>query len=339
MAARARHTVFAALLALGALAAGTATATAGKVETPEVQTQAPTALTTTSAVLHGLVDPNDRKTTYWFELGPTTAYGTATNPATAGSGKVAVAVNHGVDTLQAGTTYHVRVVASNDRGVTQGADVTFTTPATAQDAPASPLPAAVGPSPLPGTELVPAPAAPPQLGRSVAVAPASGTVLVRVPGATRAAALADGASVPVGSIVDTRAGTVKLQAALPAGATQTGTFHGGLFEVRQPVGGHGMTELVLRGALPTCSSGGARAASVTRRRPPRSLWGHDRHGRFRTRASNSVITVRGTTWFVSDRCDGTLTRVTSGSVSVRDLRTGRSTIVRAGQRHLARRVG
>ena len=33
MTARARHTVFAVLLALGALAAATATATAGKVET------------------------------------------------------------------------------------------------------------------------------------------------------------------------------------------------------------------------------------------------------------------------------------------------------------------
>jgi hypothetical protein len=338
MTTRARHSVFAALLALGALAAGTATATAGKVETPVVQTQAPTAVTATSAVLHGLVNPNDRQTTYWFELGTTIAHGTATNPASAGRGKVAIAVNHGIDTLQAGTTYHVRVVASNDKGVTSGGDVTFTTPVTAQDA-GAPLPATVAPSPLPGTELVPAPAAAPQLGRSVALAPVSGTVLARVPGATRAAALADGASVPVGSIVDTRAGTVKLQAALPAGGTQTGTFHGGLLEVRQPAGGRGMTELVLRGALPTCPAGGARAAAVTRRRPPRSLWGHDRHGRFRTRASNSVITVRGTTWFVSDRCDGTLTRVTSGSVAVRDLRSGRTVVVRAGQRHLARRVG
>jgi hypothetical protein len=100
-----------------------------------------------------------------------------------------------------------------------------------------------------------------------------------------------------------------------------------------------MTELVLRGALPACPAGGAHAAAVARRRPPRSLWGHDRHGHFRTRASNSVITVRGTTWFVSDRCDGTLTRVTSGSVAVRDLHTGRTVVVRAGQRHLARRVG
>jgi hypothetical protein len=338
MTARARHSVFAALLALGAVAAGTATATAGKVETPVVQTQAPTAVTTTSAVLHGLVNPNDRMTTYWFELGTTTAYGTATNTASAGKGKAAVAVNHAIAPLEAGTTYHVRVVASNDKGVTQGDDLTFTTPAAPSET-AAPLPIATAPSPLPGTELVPAPAAPPRLGRSVAVARASGTVLVRVPGATHAAALADGASVPVGSIVDTRAGTVKLQAALPGGATQTGTFHGGRFEVRQPAGERGMTELVLRGALPTCPAGGARAAAVTRRRPPRSLWGHDRHGKFRTRASNSVITVRGTTWFVSDRCDGTLTRVTSGSVAVRDLRSGRTKIVRAGQRHLARRVG
>jgi hypothetical protein len=163
-------------------------------------------------------------------------------------------------------------------------------------------------------------------------------VLVRVPGSTRPAALADGASVPVGSIIDTRAGTVKLQSALPAGRTQTGTFHGGLFEVRQPVGGHGMTDLVLRGAPPSCPAGGARAAAAARRRPPRSLWGHDSHGHFRTRASNSVITVRGTTWFVSDRCDGTLTRVTTGKVAVRDLHTGRTVVLHAGQHHLARRV-
>jgi hypothetical protein len=97
-----------------------------------------------------------------------------------------------------------------------------------------------------------------------------------------------------------------------------------------------MTELVLRGALPTCTSGGARAAAATTKRPPRSLWGHDKHGRFRTRASNAVITVRGTTWYVADRCDGTLTRVTAGSVAVRDLHRHRTVIVRAGHRYLAK---
>jgi hypothetical protein len=337
MAARTRHCAFAALLALSAAVVATAPATAGE-SAPDVQTQAPTSIASQSAVFHGLVNPRTRKTAYWFEVGTTLAYGTATNPASAGKGDKPVTVTGGIGSLQPATAYHVRLVAANDRGVTAGEDVTFTTSGTAQ--PATPLPAPAAPSPLPGTELAPAPSAPPVLGRSVTLAPSAGTVLVRVPGATNPAALGDGASVPVGSIVDTRAGTVKLQSALPAGRTQTGTFHGGLFEVRQPVGGHGMTDVVLRGALPACPAGGARAAAAAAatRRPPRSLWGHDSHGRFRTRASNSVITVRGTTWFVSDRCDGTLTRVTRGSVAVRDLHTGRTVVLHAGQHHLARRV-
>ena len=338
MTARARHTAFAVLLALGAAVAGTAAATAAEVA-PDVQTQAPTAITTATAALHGLVNPRTRKTTYWFEYGTTLAYGTATNPASAGKGDKPVTVTSGIGSLAAGTTYHLRLVASNDRGVTDGDDVTFATLAATAQGPAAPLPTPVAPSPLPGTELAPAPAAAPVLEASVAIAPANGSVLVRVPGATHAAALSSDASIPLGSIVDTRAGSVKLQAALPGGATQTGTFHGGLFEVRQPAGGHGMTELVLRGAPPTCPAGGVRAAAVARERPPRVLWGHDRHGRFRTRASNSVITVRGTTWYVADRCDGTLTRVRSGSVSVRDLRRQRTIVVRAGHSYLARPTG
>ena len=99
-----------------------------------------------------------------------------------------------------------------------------------------------------------------------------------------------------------------------------------------------MTELVLRGPLPTCATGGggARAAAASAKHPPRRLWGRDDHGRFRTRGSNSVATVRGTAWYVEDRCDGTLTRVSKGSVSVRDLRRRRTVIVNAGQSYLAR---
>jgi hypothetical protein len=98
-----------------------------------------------------------------------------------------------------------------------------------------------------------------------------------------------------------------------------------------------MTELVLRGDKATCGgTGRARAAATVAKRPPRGLWGRDNHGRFRTRASNSVATVRGTEWYVGDRCDGTITRVKRGAVSVRDLKTGRTVIVRAGQSYLAK---
>jgi hypothetical protein len=45
--------------------------------------------------------------------------------------------------------------------------------------------------------------------------------------------------------------------------------------------------------------------------------------------------VRGTRWVVSDRCDGTLTRVVSGSVTVRDRVRDKTVIVRAGGQYLA----
>ena len=59
-------------------------------------------------------------------------------------------------------------------------------------------------------------------------------------------------------------------------------------------------------------------------------------GRFRTRGRHSSATVRGTIWTVSDRCDGTLTKVKRGKVAVRDFRRGRTIVLRAGKSYLAR---
>jgi hypothetical protein len=318
-----------------------ATAQAHDETAPAARTLAPLQVASTSAVLHGTVDAGRQKTTYWFEVGPTTAYGASTQSATTDKSEP-VSVQSSVSGLVKGTTYHARLVARNDDGLSLGADTTFTT--------AGAIPTPIAPSPLPSdddaTDAEPgdglrhtpvlAPAAPPELGHSVGVAEQAGSVLVRLPGSTRAVALTAAASVPVGSILDTRRGTVNLSSAQPGEHSQTGTFHGGLFEVRQPAGARGMTELVLRGPLPTCTAGGARAAAASAKHPPRVLWGRDDHGRFRTRGSNSVATVRGTSWYVADRCDGTLTRVSSGSVSVRDLRRERTVVVRAGQSYLAR---
>jgi hypothetical protein len=195
--------------------------------------------------------------------------------------------------------------------------------------------------PPPATTGSAAPAAPPVLGQTVNADVRSGTVTVKVPGASGYVALTDLTSLPVGSILDTREGSVTLNTALPGGKTQSAIFHGGLFEVRQPQGAGGLTEVVLRGALTGCSSGGARAAAVRRkkkRKPPRRLWGSDSKGKFRTRGGNSVATVRGTAWYVEDRCDGTLTRVSKGSVSVYDRGRHRTVVVRAGHSYLARSI-
>jgi Fe-S cluster biogenesis protein NfuA len=248
-----------------------------------------------------------------------------------------VAVSAHIEGLTPSTTYHVRLVAFNRHGFAHTEDVPFTT--AAPPAPLAPAPPAV-PSP-PATAGSANSATPPVLGQSVNVAVRTGKVTVKVPGAAGYVDLSDVASLPVGSILDTRDGSVTLRSALPDGTTQAAIFHGGLFEVRQPQGADGLTEVVLRGALTGCSSAGARAAAVSKkkkRKPPRRLWGSDSNGKFRTRGGNSVATVRGTAWYVEDRCDGTLTRVSKGSVSVYDRGRHRTVVVRAGHSYLARSI-
>jgi hypothetical protein len=177
----------------------------------------------------------------------------------------------------------------------------------------------------------------PVLGRSVSVEVRHGVVKVKAPGASGYVALSGSASVALGSLIDTRHGSINLRSALPNGTQQKGIFHGGLFEVRQPRGTGGAIELILRGARPICTGTGARAATASsRRKARRRLWGRDNHGQFRTRGSNSVASVRGTAWYVEDRCDGTLTRVSAGHVSVYDSRRHLSVLVRAGHSYLAR---
>ena len=62
-------------------------------------------------------------------------------------------------------------------------------------------------------------------------------------------------------------------------------------------------------------------------------------GRYRTSGRYSAATVRGTIWDTIDRCDGTLTKVTRGTVVVRDFRKRRNITVRAGKSYLARAPG
>ena len=106
---------------------------------------------------------------------------------------------------------------------------------------------------------------------------------------------------------------------------------------------HGAAHPPRRGLLtaarpPTRPTARAAAAKrkASKKKPARSLWGSDDHGRFQTRGRGSVATVRGTRWLTQDTCAGTLTRVVAGAVAVRDLRGGRTTVVTRGHQHLAR---
>lgn len=176
----------------------------------------------------------------------------------------------------------------------------------------------------------------PRPGRAVSAAPGRGTVRVRRPGSAAFRTLDPTRPVPVGTIVDARNGSVTIVAAKDlAGATQKATFAGGVFRVTQRRAKAMTTVLTLRGALDCGSNRSTAVAAAAKKRRSRSLWG-DGHGRFTTRGRNSHATVRGTRWGVTDRCDGTLTEVKRGVVAVKDLRTKKTRLVRAGGRYLAR---
>jgi hypothetical protein len=64
----------------------------------------------TAALLTGNVTPNGTDTMYYFQYGPTTAYGTQTPTVDVGSGNTKVRVGQSVTHLVSGTTYHYRIV-------------------------------------------------------------------------------------------------------------------------------------------------------------------------------------------------------------------------------------
>ena len=94
---------------------------------PTLLTGDASSVTSSSAILHGTVNPNGAATHYRFEWGLTTAYGAASRLRYAGSGTTVNSVQATIGDLLPGTIYHYRVVASNKLGDTSGDDRTFTT--------------------------------------------------------------------------------------------------------------------------------------------------------------------------------------------------------------------
>ena len=193
-------------------------------------------------------------------------------------------------------------------------------------------------------------APPPVLGKTVTASVVKGDVRIKLPagaGGARASQkgggfvpLTEARTIPVRSILDTRKGTVALRSAkTKAGKTQAGQFTAGVFQVLQSRkrSQKGLTELALKGSasqFTSCRAGKSQAGAALSRRTIRRLRAKAR-GRYRTRGRHSAATVRGTTWTVEDRCDGTLTSVKRGSVVVRDFRLKRNFIVKAGKSYLA----
>ena len=80
-----------------------------------------------TATLSGTIDPGSDDTSYVFEYGPTSSYGSKTAKVDLGSGSTATQVSAVVNGLKADTTYVFRLVATNGSGTAEGAEESFVT--------------------------------------------------------------------------------------------------------------------------------------------------------------------------------------------------------------------
>jgi hypothetical protein len=202
---------------------------------------------------------------------------------------------------------------------------------------------------------------PPVPGKTFDARVIEGEVFIKLPAGARPRAgtappkgfvpLRGAVNVPVGTQLDTRTGRVAVTSAVDTSGSkaQTADFYQGVFQVKQAVPKKKpkkakalITDLVLKGEIPRSECAppkGARSAAANEKKGPKSvlgqLWGNGK-GKFRTSGKYSSATVRGTIWLVQERCDGTLTKVTRGTVQVADLQRQTTVTVKAGHSYLAR---
>jgi len=93
---------------------------------PSAETGPASEVGRTAAVANGAIDPRNQPTSYRFEYGTSTAYGTSTleTPLQAATGG-RQPVSASLEGLRPGQTYHYRVVATNPLGSVVGPDHTF----------------------------------------------------------------------------------------------------------------------------------------------------------------------------------------------------------------------
>jgi DNA-binding beta-propeller fold protein YncE len=96
---------------------------------PRITSKPVTGVGHETATLNAEVNPGELTTTYHFEYGETTEYGTEVplGGASIGSGATPVHVSATLSSLKLGVTYHYRVIATNSDTITTGPDQTFTT--------------------------------------------------------------------------------------------------------------------------------------------------------------------------------------------------------------------
>jgi len=111
-------------------AAGTTDGSGGVFNTsaaPTVTTVAASAITASGATFNGIINPEGLRTTWYFQYGLTTAYGSKTTPQTMNPGPNETNVAARATGLTPKSTYHYRLVALSGAGTTIGKDLSLST--------------------------------------------------------------------------------------------------------------------------------------------------------------------------------------------------------------------
>jgi len=172
---------------------------------------------------------------------------------------------------------------------------------------------------------------PPVLGQSAEIAPLSGAIEVRQPGARRFVKVKTIMKLRYGAVVHATGGHVQVIAAKPGSGFQSGEFYDGGFNLSQ--GGSGTVQAALTGVASGCKQGRTAAARDARAKTFK-LWGHVK-GHFSTRGRYGSASVQGTIWLTENRCDGTFFHVVRGVLKIRDFTRHRTIVLRAGHSYLA----
>ena len=153
--------------------------------------------------------------------------------------------------------------------------------------------------------------------------------------------LTEARQIPVGSVLETTAGVARIETATASiNKPQFGNFGAGIFKLLQARKQKGLTELDImnvHSARQVCASLG-KVAAVAAKLSSKVLGrlNANAHGKFTTKGQYSAATVRGTVWNVANQCDGTLTKVQRGVVSVRDFVRRKTITLFTGMHYLAR---
>lgn len=181
---------------------------------------------------------------------------------------------------------------------------------------------------------------PPVAGETFNVKPLSGITGTKCEGDATFQPLEVEEQAEIGCLVRTVDGRVLLTSSEGSGGgTQSAEFYDGIFEVRQKSGEKPFTVLKLAGSLGCGKSRAAAAAGAgakASKRGGRKLWGKGK-GKFKTKGKKGAGGVRGTTWLVADRCDGsTLGKVKEGKVAFRDFVRDKTVILKKGDSYVAK---